>query len=267
MPLIITGYVIKMKNKIITIAGMLVLVILIQLVVATNYFIPTKTAEEWEAFKTNKPDDVEICEPVVEGGFGETWSDWSNCNDGVQHRQKLCNNPYPKCSPKCPGNYDDGTREKQDCGGTGTCTDTCASKWPFSCGLYTIICDKWVTCNAGCETPTPSTDDTLASDDTDDPAPGCVPTCLLPFQVCKGTTNTASDGCGDTCSVDGTKTTGTCATSTCAYESGTNKKSCSPGTYKCTGNSDTSGSCSGKRWCLSSGTWSTACCCISGIPS
>lgn len=45
---------------------------------------------------------------------------------------------------------------------------------------------------------------------------GCIPSCPLPSAVCQGTTNTQADGCGGSCAVVGTKTTGECAgTPTC----------------------------------------------------
>ena len=52
---------------------------------------------------------------------------------------------------------------------------------------------------------------------------------------------------------------------TCEWNGGANKRDCSPGTYNCVDNTDTSGSCDGQQWCSSSGIWSTDCCCLSGV--
>lgn len=91
--IVVLGYVDnKMENKKIIITGILVLLVVVQLVAAANYFIPTGTTKDWEAFKANKPDDVRIvavslCKDkekgdVVDCGVCDEEGNWLTANRG-----------------------------------------------------------------------------------------------------------------------------------------------------------------------------------------
>ena len=66
-----------------------------------NYFIPTKTQVEWDSFKNNKPDDVEI-NSVRDGGWSSiSYGSWGGCSKscggGTKSRtwSRSCNNHTP----------------------------------------------------------------------------------------------------------------------------------------------------------------------------
>lgn len=85
-----------------------------------TYFIPSSSQVEWEAFKTNKPSGVSICD-IRNGGWSD-WSGWGSCSvscgGGTQTRTKTCTNPSPDCGgAACSGS----TTETQACN-TQSCT-------------------------------------------------------------------------------------------------------------------------------------------------
>ena len=97
-----------------------------------EYFIPTKTANEWSNFRTatGTISDLSLCTPV-NGGWG-SWGSWGSCStecEGTQTRSRLCNNPTLTCGGlTCVGS----SSESQSCGVClGTCTaGTCVVPVP-----------------------------------------------------------------------------------------------------------------------------------------
>jgi len=77
-----------------------------------DYFIPTKTPGEWDAFRNHHPSVVTLCEDVKDGA----WSGWTygKCVNCFQSGSRSCTNPSPQCGGKDCSSGD--TTKTQHCG-------------------------------------------------------------------------------------------------------------------------------------------------------